>query len=61
MFRSCSSLLSLPAAAERAVKLDDGVELSSARARKFQFGIKKVLVSDQNLQIVRQSGVIAQA
>ena len=36
----------LPATAEGAVKLDDGVELRSARARKIQLGSKKVLVSD---------------
>ena len=51
----------LPAAAEGAVKLDDGVELSVPRARKYQFSIKKVLVSDQNFKIVGQSGVIAQS
>ena len=32
-----------------------------ARARKFQFRVKKILVSDQNFKIVREPGVIAQA
>lgn len=42
----------LPPAAKGAVKLNDGVELNSARARKFQFGIKEILVGNQNFEIV---------
>jgi hypothetical protein len=55
-----SNLLRLPAAAERAVKLDDGVELIASGAREQQFLIEELLVGDQNFEVVRQPSVVTQ-
>src|SRR5262249_49369230 len=55
-----SSLPLLPAAAEGAVELYHGIELPSPRAGQCQLLIEQLLVGDENLQIVRQPGVIAQ-
>ena len=54
-------MLRLPAAAQSPVKLHDGSQLCAPRARKQQLLIEKLLVRDQNFQIICQPGVIAQA
>jgi hypothetical protein len=47
------TLLWLPPAAERTVKLDHRIELVCARARQQQLLIEELLVGDQNLEVVR--------
>src|SRR5262245_4299719 len=54
------SLPLLPAAAQRSVELHDSIQLPSPHPGQCQLLVEELLAGDQNLQIVRQPGVIAQ-
>src|SRR5262245_10463488 len=56
-----SSLPLLPAATESPVELHHRIELPSPHAGQCQLLIEQLLVGDQDLEIIRQPGVITQA
>jgi len=51
--------LGLPSPAERAVQLDERAHLLAADLRELQLLVEELLVRVQDLEVVREAGVVA--